>query len=206
MRPVLALFSLAVALSATAYADTTDTFTFSGVDTSGSPLSVTFGLNPGSYTDTPTQFVFSGLTGSFDDNGTIVADTFSLSATPDNGEGYVSAVLADNSTSETLDIFANATDFLSGDPSMGGAPTVTSGSYDVAVASCLVYVRSPSAAPLPTLALFQMPSIAFGCAPVSLGITAASTPSSVTPEPSTLALFATGALGLAGVLRRRFHA
>lgn len=54
--------------------------------------------------------------------------------------------------------------------------------------------------------LSGMPDLGDGPVPVTVDLTIAAVPTASTPEPGTLALVGTAALGLAGAVRRRFAA
>ena len=196
---------VALALPSMAHAATLDQLSFTGVDASNNPFAIDVSLDPTVSSGTASMgFYYSSLPGTL--NG--VNDTFTLSVNP--GSNYDDVQIGDaGSFFQYFEIDANgSTDFLAGDPTLGGAPMITPGTYmGDAITSCLAMNRAPVAS-LPgssALAFAALPSVSINClAAVNLAVTSGS--ASVTPEPSTLALFGTGVVGIAGVLRRRFHA
>lgn len=193
----------ALALSLPAAAATLDTFTLSGVDTSKNVYSISFSLDASQpYTDLYSNFAFANTPVSI--NGTVEALTVELFPSTNSdfitiiGTGFYDAFQL-NANGSTL--------FLGGDPASGLPPTFAPGIYTgTSVSACLASITMPRTAVsmLPTLAFFQMPVINSNCGDAtSLSITVPST-TSVTPEPSTLALLGSGALGVFGIVRRRF--
>ena len=203
LRSAASFLLCSAVLSLPACAATLDSFSFTGQDSSSKPYSINFQLDPSGYTNNFGVFSYSNVPGTVDG----VHDTFSLNIRPYTGSDSV--LISDTgSLFQFLNIDAsNGTDFLAGDPSSGNPPVVTLGSYTgTNFTECTASLTMPQIGKLPaSLAMFQMsvPTLSVNCnAAIALNITGNS-PAAVTPEPSTLALFATGALGIAGVLRRR---
>ncbi len=184
----------ALSASVAAHADTPVQFTYTGSET------VSFSLDPSAYDPTYDGFTYF-VSGSL--NGT--PDNFVASFYPyDDGESlgleneestfFEDAFIEPNGTALPLD----------GDPTSGLAPTVTPGTF-AGFLACAASLRSPASGLPPTLAFFQVSGLGNCGDAVSLvvGTPAVITPPGVTPEPSTLALFGTGALGLVGAVRRR---
>jgi hypothetical protein len=204
MRFLLAAALLSALAIPAAHADIT-TFTISGTDTNSNPFSINFSLDPATYIDNQSTFEYTGVSGTV--NGT--SDSFLVDAAPYSGVEYFNIQdTAGLFPDEGFELYANnGVNFLDGDPDSGLPPTVTLGTY-----AGIDYTNCPISASIkpfrsglsPTMAFLQMPSITVDCnAPVSLNVAGPSTSSSVTPEPSSLALLATGTLGVAGVIRRR---
>ena len=86
-----------------------------------------------------------------------------------------------------------------------GVSTFIPNTYNVTEnINCVATLVMPSSRALPTLALFQMPSFGTVCNDsATVQIQSSGGPVSATPEPSSLLLFATGALGVAGIATRR---
>lgn len=205
----LALFSLA-AVPVIARASTLDQLSFTGVDAYNTPYSVNIALDPTIPSGTGYGFDYPSVNGTVDG----VSDTFEVAVYQYGGLGSgTSDYVYIDDASLFYAYFAIApngtTNFLSGTPDVGATPTLTAGSYAGSFV-CAASLRAPSIR-FPgssALAMFDGPSLSAFCGDaVNLAVTGGptSTPTSVTPEPSALALFATGTLGIAGVLRRRIH-
>lgn len=206
----LALLS-ATAVSLNARATTLDQLSFTGIDAYDVPYAINFALDPTIPSGTGYGFQYPSVNGTV--NG--VSDTFDVAVYQYVDSGSVASdyvyIHGASSFYASFDIAPNGpASFLSGTPDVGATPTITAGSYSgyfVCAASLrLPSIRLPGSA---ALAMISAPSFSGYCGdPVDLSVTggSTSTPTSVTPEPSALALFATGALGVAGVLRRRLQA
>ncbi len=195
------IFSLALPLAA--HAATLDQLSFTGLDSSNNPYAIDVAIDPTVASGTTGMgFFYNGVAGTL--NG--VSDSFILSVNP--GVNFDAVQIGDaGSFFQYFEINANGTTpFLAGDPTLGGAPVITLGSYTgQSITSCLSVNRAPALA-LPgsaALAFAALPSISIDCA-ASVNLAVTSSSASVTPEPSTLGLLSTGVLGVAGVLRRRF--
>ncbi len=200
MRFAAVLLS-AVVLAASAHASTLDTFTLTATDTSGSPYSLAFSLDPtmNYIDDTYGDYEYSPVSVSTDGSTSDAHVFIGASGTLDD--------LAVNNGSYLL-IFniaaSNGTLFLTGDPSTED-PTVTPGTY-TGTNVCTSSLSTPQIGlrSLPTLAFFQMPTLNCDAAVTLTVTTLTATSTTVTPEPSTLALLGSGALGVFGIARRRF--
>jgi hypothetical protein len=211
MRLAAAAFvALVSAFSATcAFADPTYTFTITDNDPN-STGTFSFSLSSlGSYT---TQgygdYGYSNVSATVDGSSQTFSDVYFY---PSEVADYLAIPLDTDGYTLYMNFTSGA--FLSGDPDVG-APTVTPGTYMGSVACDEARLRSPfvAASGLPGVMAFiqvQFPYGSYCDDSLTLDVTGSSPvtpPSSVTPEPASLGLFATGVLGIAGVVRRRLRA
>ncbi len=210
MRTLLALSAVAAAMTVLpAFADSTYNFTLTDAE---SQETFQWSLSPQTpYTSSyPGDFFYETVQGMASANPNVYSfypDTFSVDAAT---VGYGEELEVTDSIG--LDAFGFFTgQFLSG-PADGSQPTFTPGSVSGSI-QCDAELRSPFvSSALPSgLAFFQfqMP-VGFNCGDgLQLVVTGSGTPappSSVTPEPSSLALLGTGVLGVGTILRRRIRA
>ncbi len=193
MRSVLALAALSVlALPTSAFAGSTNpTASFNGIDEFGNAISSgTFTVSTGT-----NVYTVNGTTNSNSDSVTF---TFN----PPAATGTVEYVYVSDPTADLFDSFGFGTN------GNNELPQNPDGSFNVGTflgsAPCLSSVRKPRFVKdlSPALGFLQFP---ITCGGATLDIVAP-TSTSVTPEPSTLALLTTGMLGVVGTVRRRYRA
>ncbi len=204
MRLALGLLSAAL-ISASAHAASLDSVAITGLDSSNAPFSIGFSFDPSMFTTIPGGFALT------DPNGTVDSSPDAL--TVDISDPFIGANRIEVYDASNLDeVFAIDPSVAPGSltPFVDASGAVTLGTYTGSdLTNCTTAaLRRPvvSGGLTSTLALFQMPTLDVPCgASVSLTATGAA-PGSVTPEPSSLVLLATGTLGVAGILRRRYLA
>ena len=207
MRPALFVAALcsAVCFCVSARAETVD-FSISGVDDFSTPYTANFAIDPSKYIDDFHSFAYESV--AVTTNG--VTETLDLEFNP--VEVIESVSFVGSNYLPLYNFFDNGVGLpLMGYAPSGLPPTVTPGTFTGHV-ECLASVRMPERMPgvLSTLALLQLPSLSIGCGDLATLVVGAPTtppppPPTVTPEPSTIALLSTGALGALGMVRRRFQ-
>ena len=212
MRPVLRatalLSALTFSLSVLARAETVD-FSISGVDQTSTPYTATFAIDTSTYFADFTTFAYEGV--AVTTNG--VTESLDVDFTSDEVFESVS-FFGSNYLPSYIFPDRNGVLPLTGDAQSGLPPTVNPGTYGGTV-QCIASVTMPQRAPgmMATLGLLQMPTLDISCGEAATLTVGGGTvtpppptpPTSVTPEPATIGLLGTGALGLIGLVRRRFQ-
>ena len=182
----LALVSAALMSPLAAHADT-DTFTVTGTD-----YSFSFAL--------PTSFAIASADSFGDYNFKNVSVDYA-------GKAYTGTVTFYDATDFAVYDTANYASYLT-----AGTLYTTNGGRDIFTqqslqaignVNCSASLTMPGIRSMPTLALLQMPSLGTVCNDPSTVTVGGSTPVSATPEPASLLLLGTGALGLVGIATRR---
>ena len=206
---VATLFA-AAAFTPIAHADSPTDFTITGTNTATtSPYTISFSLDPANATPEYNDFSFFNVNASINS----VPDTVIVEFSQTNEGNLLHIQEPNDGTYFESDLYQpnGGTQFFSGSGLTSTIPTFNDGSYHgknfISCQDDVSTVRTPQSM-FPTAALLQLPVITTSCGEaVTLTETTTSTGPSgptVTPEPSSLALFGTGALGVVGVLRRRF--
>ncbi len=199
MRNKLALALMSAALlSIAARAATLDTFNFSGNDVAAhNTYRISFSLDPATYTNSG-DFLYTDVQGTVDG----VADVLQIDVS-----NVFSTSVAVTDANGLFQLFSFNDTIFSGDPATGLPPSVALGSFTgMNFTSCKLSatLQNKYVGLFPTVAFFQVPTITTNCEdPATLSITSPDS-TSPAPEPSTLALLGSGALGVVGFLRRRF--
>lgn len=207
MRPKLVLCTLVSAAGLLAPSAHAGTFLFVGSEPA-TGITFTFSLDPSSATASNAGYLFAGVPASINGGPSFALD-FNISPAQTSFFTGDLFQITGAGLDETYFLAANGptdnpTLVLAGDPTVNPIPTINPGTYTgTDETGCVSSFRMP-ASPLrlfPTVAFFQAPVTTCGDF-VSLVVT--QTSPSVTPEPSTLALLGSGALGVFGVARRKF--
>ncbi len=195
MRPGLGFgLLLAAAFTLSANAATVSAISITGnTSPGGSPFTANFTVGIDNSV-APGGFMYTFM----DNNATVnglpdpVTINVSQGLTPVGGQMTDTLEFADTTMGydQFFTVFGNPDLFF--DPSV---PAFNPGTYSASDFACTSQVNMPGVSG--TLAMFQ----ATTCL-TNLAVAV----STVTPEPSSIALFGTGFLGIAGIVRRRFHA
>ncbi len=184
---------LAATLPVTAVADNIVGVTVTGTLPDNSALSSTFTLDLSMSTN-----VGGGVYDFLDPAATVNGspDTLNINVGPAfNGNTVeLTDIPNGNATFDEFIDFANANGTLFFDATV---PTFNPGTYSGSDIFCPVSAQAPAQRLPGTLAMIQTAAL-----PCAFQLVA----SSVTPEPTSIALFATGLLGVGGIVRRRYLA
>ena len=179
---------LAVSLPVSALADNIVSVDLTGELPNGTPLTSMFTLNLNTSSNDGFIYTFTDPSATVD--GSADALTVNIS---ESFDGDTVEIMDGSSLDEYIDFAADGVTPLL-DTSI---PALNPGTYSGFDFACSAKNEAPGQALPSTLAMLQMPGT-----PCLFQLVA----TSATPEPTSLALFATGLLGVGGIVRRRYFA